>query len=321
MPKIKIGTITYNRPHLLPRTVESVLAQTLQDFVYLIINNGSTDDTQSLLDHYCETDKRIHTISFEKNERGKDRLSAIQQFFNQFDAQYYAGIDDDDFMAPVMLETLHRLITEYDADIATVGSRYVYPDGSTKDKFIFDGVYAYNRIDAMRELLKREKFNASGGSKLYRSALHENFKYPPGIGQARDIHREYRIVNSIKKMVVTGVPLFYCGRHDSSTQMSGLDTPEQITPERMRQHLEANAMRTEWLTERMPEIKDFVHYSEISFMISLWERIHRLDVQSCFEIADEMRGYILRHTDFLSAHDFCSEREKEIVHFIDNTLR
>ena len=119
------------------------------------------------------------------------------------------------------------------------------------------------------------------------------------------------MINNIKKLVAIGTPLFNFYRHDDNT--SGLDTASQITPERMRQHLEANAIRTKWLTENMPEIKDFVHYCEISFMISLWERIYLLDVRSCFEIAAEVKAYILRYIDFLLEHDFCSTHEKEVL--------
>jgi len=72
-------------------------------------------------------------------------------------------------------------------------------------------------------------------------------------------------------------------------------------------------MRTEWLNENMPEIKDFVFYCELSFMISLYERIHRLKVESCYNIVQEMKDILLRHNAFLFECGFCTGKEKEIL--------
>ena len=311
MCKITIATITYNREHLLLRTIKSVLNQTFKDFEYLIINNGSTDNTQSLIDQYCELDKRICVISYALNRRDPESSrNRYKLILANEAAPYFMLIDDDDFMEPGTVETLFQLITQYDADAASVGSLYVFPDGSTKKKYVFDGTYIFSRTETMVELLKREKFNASIGGKIFRKETLKDFTFPQ-VEISRDIHSGYRRMNNIRRMVVTGEPLFYFYRHDNN--VSGLDTAKEITPAKMRQHLEANAIRTEWLTEHMPEIKDFVFYCELSFMISLYERIRRLDVQPCFEIAHEMKDALSRYSTFLSGCGFCTEREKEIL--------
>jgi glycosyltransferase involved in cell wall biosynthesis len=313
-----INTTTYNREHLLPRAVDSVLSQTFTDFSYVIINNGSTDNTQTIIDKYSEEDKRIISFSYPENtknpqilnERYLLRKKKLEINFNYRFPPFYLNIDDDDFMEPDTVETLYRLITEYDADIASVGSKFVYPDGTMKDKFVFEGTFVFSRTEAMTELLKREKFNAASGGKLFRREIIENIEVPQA-KVLRDIYSRYKMINRINRMVVTGEPLFYFYRHDKN--QSGLDTAEQITPEKMRQHLEANAMRTEWLTEHMPEIKDFVFYCELSFMISLYERIHRLNVESCYKIAQEMKETLSQHNAFLLECGFCAQKELEIL--------
>ena len=316
--KVSISTTTYNREHLLPRTVNSVLSQTFADFEYWITNNGSTDNTQDLIDHYCREDKRVRSISYPVNRTDSKAQSERRQMRQEWILKhnpkyqpppYCMTIDDDDFMEPNTLETLYRMITEYDADIASVGCKYVYQDGTTKDKFVFDGIYVFSRIEAMVEMLKREKFNVSMGGKLFRREILEI--EDPKVKKIRDIHRGYRRMNRICRMVATGEPLYYFYRHDSNK--SGLETEKQITPDRMRQHLEANTIRTEWLTKHMPEIKDFVFYCELSFMISMYERIYRLNVQSCFDIAQEMKDILTQNSVFLSECTFCTEREKEIL--------
>jgi len=307
--KVTIRTTTYNREKLLPRTIQSVLSQSFTDFEYVIVNNGSTDGTQSIIEEYRNKDDRIRSFYFTVNNRDSD-VWKERNIEKQYNAPYYLNIDDDDFMESTAVETLYRLITEYEADIASVGSKYIYPDGSMKDKFVFNGFFNYNRIEAMTELLKREKFNAASGGKLFKTELLINNDIP-SVAVARDIYTRYRMLNKINRMVVSGEPLFYFYRHDHN--QSGLDTAEQITPEKLRQHLEANTMRTQWLTENMPEIKDFVFYCELSFMISLYERIYRLEIKDCYMIVEEMKASLLSHNNYLSECGFCTEKEKEII--------
>ena len=309
MSKITICTTTYNREHLLPRTVNSVLSQSFMDFDYLIINNGSTDNTQDIINNYCKKDSRIRTILFKENRKSIDLVNERFQLIKKNTALYYMIIDDDDFMEPNTVEKLFNLITKYNADIACVGSKHIFEDGTMRDKFVFDGIFIYNRVEAMIELLKREKFNAAIGAKLLKK---ETLNFPmPNVYPVRDIHTSYRRINTIQKMVVSGEPLYYFYRHNNNN--SGLDSSENITPEKLKQHLEANKIRTEWLTEHMPEIKDYVFYCELSFMISLYERIYRLDVKDCFEIAEDMKKTLLCYKTFLSECGYLKESEKEIL--------
>ena len=312
MSKVTIVTLTYNREKLLPRAVESVLSQTFTDFDYKIVNNGSTDGTQDVIDRYCKIDNRISFVKNALNTKIYPKAESTTREHEETwtpNSPYFMRIDDDDFMEPTTIETLYRLITEYDADIASVGSKYVYPDGTIKDKFVFEGTHVFSRTEAMIEMLKREKFNTSSGGKLF--SRKTTGIMIPGVEVIRDIHCGYRRMNNIERMVATGEPLFYFYRHGNN--LSGLDTAEQITPKKMRQHLEANAIRTRWLTEHMPEIKDFVFYCELSFMVSLYERIYRLDIQSCFEIAQNMKDTLMQNSRFLWKCNFCTKREKEIL--------
>lgn len=313
MSKITVVTTTYNRPKTLSRTIDSVLNQTFTDFTYLIIDNGSQDaETLEILRKYAKQDARIVFCSYRDNdmqESSKLWTLAALQFSADRTQAYQFVIDDDDYMEPQTLSVLYAMALETGSDIVTVGSRYVFPDGSMKDKYVYDGVFTFSRVEAMRELLKREKFNSSRGGKLYRSSILQNITYPPQ-ERRRDIVREYRVVNNIKSMTVSGEPLFYFSRHDSN--MSGLDTAEQITPEKMREHLHANRIRTEWLAVNMPEMRDFAHYSEAAFMLSLCERITRLQVEICYPFVLEMQAWLRAQRDVLLHYPWFTEREKGI---------
>ena len=58
-PVISIITIVKNNQELLPRAVDSALAQSFSDLEHIIVNDGSTDQTTAIIDNYAEKDKRI----------------------------------------------------------------------------------------------------------------------------------------------------------------------------------------------------------------------------------------------------------------------
>lgn len=308
MEKLTVYTPTFNREKLLPRAIESVLSQTFTDFEYVILNNGCTDGTQDVINTYMRQDTRIKCICNKKNRIVFDSNDPL--YIPNGDNVFFTQVDDDDYIDPYMIETLYRLAIDTRADICSVGSKFVFADGSEKDKYVFDGKYSYNRIEAMYELLKREKINSARGGKLYKKELMMNFDYPK-VHHMRDIHREYRVINRIEKMTVTGKPMYYFYRHNKN--LSGLNTKDQITIEKMNEHLLANRIRTEYLTKRMPEISNFALYSEYSFMISLTDRIRKLSVEECFRIADQMAETLRKNTEWLMACGYLKPQEIEIM--------
>ena len=62
MKSLTIFTPTYNRLNTLGRTYNSLVQQTCHDFIWLVIDDGSTDGCGELCDHYAALDPRIKVI-------------------------------------------------------------------------------------------------------------------------------------------------------------------------------------------------------------------------------------------------------------------
>lgn len=95
MPKLTAIIPTYNRAKTLSRAVDSVLDQTFEDLEVLVVDDGSTDETQELLDSY--SDPRIRVITHETN-RGANvaRNTGIENARGE----YVAFLDSDDEWCP-----------------------------------------------------------------------------------------------------------------------------------------------------------------------------------------------------------------------------
>lgn len=96
MPLVTVAMTVYNGMPYLPRSIESVLAQTFTDFSLLIINDGSTDRTTDILHRYARRDPRIRLI--ERENRGL--VPSLTQALELADSPLIARIDHDDLCMP-----------------------------------------------------------------------------------------------------------------------------------------------------------------------------------------------------------------------------
>lgn len=88
---------TYNRAHLLPITLQSVLAQTYTDYEIIVIDDGSTDDTAQVMTKYPK-------VKYIKHDRNLGVSEARNTGLKAANGDYIAFIDSDDIMLPDKLE-------------------------------------------------------------------------------------------------------------------------------------------------------------------------------------------------------------------------
>lgn len=98
MPKVSVIIPTYNRAELLKQAIASVLAQTYGDFELIIVDDGSTDDTKSVVESIG--DNRIKYIWQTNQQRCVARNAGIAAA----EGEYLAFLDSDDLWLPKKLE-------------------------------------------------------------------------------------------------------------------------------------------------------------------------------------------------------------------------
>lgn len=106
-PLLTIGTSTYNRAHTLPRLYRSLLAQTSYDFCWLIVDDGSTDETENLVAAFIEENKiSIQYIKKERNE-GLSRGQNTCALFAKTDLLWV--VDSDDWLFPDAVQKIAEI--------------------------------------------------------------------------------------------------------------------------------------------------------------------------------------------------------------------
>ena len=112
-PKVSIVVPIYNVAAYLAQCVESVIAQDLKEIEILLVDDGSTDDSGTISDHYAAKDSRIRVFHEKNGGYGK----AVNLGFAKATGEYLGIIESDDFIKPEMFSTLYTKAIEHDADI------------------------------------------------------------------------------------------------------------------------------------------------------------------------------------------------------------
>ena len=94
---------TYNRAHFLGDTLNSVISQTYTNWQCLVIDDGSSDDTENIVTGFCKKDQRIQ---FYKRPESilKGANSCRNYGFELSSGEYVNWFDSDDIMLPDFLE-------------------------------------------------------------------------------------------------------------------------------------------------------------------------------------------------------------------------
>lgn len=106
MSYLTVCTPTYNRAYLLKRPYESLKRQTFKDFEWLIIDDGSSDNTEEVVNQFIE--ESTFPIIYIKKENG-GRASALNESYKYLKTKYVINLDSDDEYTPNALQVIHDI--------------------------------------------------------------------------------------------------------------------------------------------------------------------------------------------------------------------
>lgn len=293
--EISVIMLTYNREKLVGRAIESILGQTFSNFEYIIIDNGSTDRSGMIADQYAQKDSRVHVIHKKRGNIGSGRNTGL----DAAKGEYIAFIDDDDWCEPDFLEFLYNLAVENDADISICGAA----------GRVFDEKHVYAAEGAVVELLWRKKFNVQFPTKLIKRGLFDNIRFSEA-AKYDDIELMPRILATANRVVYYGLPKYTFERHENNNS-AWTTNHSLLDPDTLSEYLRVYQERTEWLRTYFPNNVPLWRYFKWSFMMSMAEKIIRLEIAGCEERLKNMLDELRKNkSEFLSG-GYIKDFEKE----------
>lgn len=207
---ISIIVPVYKTEAYLNSCIESIVKQTYQNLEIILVNDGSPDECASICDMWKEKDCRIKVI----HQVNKGSAQARNVALDIVKGVYVAFIDSDDMMNCNMLEVLHNIAVEQNADI-------VECEYSTDEKVMFDNdfttivVNVYNQQDAMLEHVRETFFRQVIWNKLYKSTIVKKLRFV----EKKVIDDEfwtYRAIGNATKLVHIQKKMYFYRQQDQS---------------------------------------------------------------------------------------------------------
>ncbi|MCL1877549.1 MAG: glycosyltransferase [Defluviitaleaceae bacterium] len=166
----------YNLEDYAPKCVESILCQTYENLEVILVNDGSTDQSGALCDHY-KKDKRVKVI----HKKNGGLSDARNVGMDAATGEYIGFVDGDDFICPDFYETLVALLKESDADVSMLTFNKVKNGVAAPKLPPEDMPQVYERDDALKLLLMDKEIESYVWNKLYKAELLKGLRFPLGM--------------------------------------------------------------------------------------------------------------------------------------------
>jgi glycosyltransferase involved in cell wall biosynthesis len=204
-PKVTILMPVYNGEKYVKEAIKSILDQTYQDFEFLIINDGSTDQSLRIIKKF--DDQRIRVM---ENEHNMGLIASLNKGIENSRGEYIARMDGDDVSLPQRLEIQVAYMDKH-PEIGIAGSfvkiknngieyagRYFRESEEIKANLLFNTAFAHPSVIIRKELLSKNNLK-----------FDENFKH------AEDYDLWERAANFAKFSNIPDILLIYRKHQDN----------------------------------------------------------------------------------------------------------
>lgn len=206
MPRLSVIVPIYDAERFIHKCIESILAQSFEDFELILVNDGSTDSCGTICDEYASKDKHVKVIHQTNQGVSVARNNGIK---------YATGtlvgfVDADDYIAPDMFEGMVDFLEVNDLDVVCADC-YVVKNDKAKFKPRYDKNAIWHQGNAIVEILNGTLDNAVW-NKVYKKEVVAGIEFP---AQRRyeDVATTYKFIHNAKKVGYISKPYYYYVKH------------------------------------------------------------------------------------------------------------
>ncbi len=207
----------YNAAAFIAESIGSVINQTYTNWELLIVDDGSTDNTKSIIKNYSSNDSRIQYFYQQNGRQGKARNLAL----SYAKGTYVAFLDADDVWLPQKLTVQLKEIEEEDVDLVFSNAFTFTRHISDSTSEIFAGKNIFKGDEAVKKFLELNKIpilTVLMKTETLRSV--KGFTEIPSIQNAEDYHLWLRLLMNRKKFYGSELVLAGYREHTASSTLS-----------------------------------------------------------------------------------------------------
>lgn len=196
MAKVSVIVPVYNVEAYIKKCLDSLVNQTLKDIEIIIVDDGSTDKSASIIKEY---EQKHSNIKYYKKENGG--LSDARNYGLQYArGKYVAFLDSDDYVDVNLYKKMYEKAKKDDSDLVEANFYWVYDKKSKED--------IGERYSTKKHMLERARVVA--WNKLYKKEILDKTKvqFPKGL-RYEDVEFFYKLVPYIDTVSFVKQPLIY----------------------------------------------------------------------------------------------------------------
>lgn len=213
-PDISVIVPVYNTSAYLHRCLDSVVNQSFENYEIVIVNDGSTDDSEAICREYSEKHSNIILITKVNGGLSEARNTGVRNAAGK----YVSFVDSDDYIDERYLETLYRPIVNYEADMSVVGLSLFSDSVPAAADRIGDCVVLSHR-DALLDMLYQNRLDTSACALLIPISMALEYPFPPGRFH-EDEFTTYKYYSACKKVAVYSEKLYFYYQREGSIMHS-----------------------------------------------------------------------------------------------------
>lgn len=210
--EISVIVPVYNVEKYLPYCLQSIERQTYQHFELVLVDDGSSDRCGVLCDEYAQ--KHSNTVVIHQSNQG---LSAARNNgMKKAQGKYVAFVDSDDIISEDYLNSLHTLITQYNADVSVGNMNVFWGEGKAgRKKDNVSHIFRYDTEEALEQMLYAKQYGVAACGKLFTREVLKGIEFPVG-----KLHEDqgtmYKILGQCRSLVYTDKPLYFYRQRSNS---------------------------------------------------------------------------------------------------------
>lgn len=200
-PTVSVVMSVFNATPFLREAIESILAQTFDDFEFIVINDGSTDRSTATLDYYQQRDSRVRIY----HQENRGLIASLNRGCRLAKGLYIARMDADDVAMPNRLRHQVERMRE-NAALGLLGGAAEWINAAGRSL----GIHRYPGTDqAIRSALKQGSPFAHSSILMRREAFISTGGYRPAVIHAEDYDLWLRIAERFETANLQAVMVKY----------------------------------------------------------------------------------------------------------------
>lgn len=264
LPLISVIVPVYNVEKYVSRCVDSLLGQTYKNIEIILVDDGSSDGSSLLCDHYASENKNVIVI----HKKNGGQSSARNEGLRLARGQYIGFVDSDDWISNDMYEYLYNLIIGYDADASSIW----FVTCKTEDDVAAVNQENINVLhgDEILEFHLKEALCSGAHSMcrcLFKASTIRGMRYPEGYVN-EDIPFKFEALSKVDTFVNSNLVKYFYFQDSESTTRGGFK-PKDLSLFPMTEKLYKMAYPYGGNIKKLAEIKkyrtDFSILSRIAY--------------------------------------------------------